>query len=68
MQDKARNAGVSARNLLQDSAVMMLEAESMTPNKASLKGTHKNQKPMPQDYKRNNDCPNGRSSCKARDD
>jgi hypothetical protein len=43
MQDKAGKASGSARNLLQDSAVMMLEAESMTPNKASRKGKRKNQ-------------------------
>ncbi len=46
MQDKAGKASGSARNLLQDSAVMMLEAESMTPNKASRKGKRKNQKPQ----------------------
>jgi hypothetical protein len=46
MQDKARNASESARYLLQDSAVMMPEAESMAPNKASSKGKRKNQKPQ----------------------
>jgi hypothetical protein len=38
MQVKAGNTSGSARNLLQDSAVMMPEAESMAPNKASSKG------------------------------
>jgi hypothetical protein len=46
MQDKAGKASGFARNLLQDSAVMMLEAEWMTPNKASRKGKRKNQKPQ----------------------
>jgi hypothetical protein len=33
MRDKARNAGVSARNLLQASAEMMLASEWKTPRK-----------------------------------